>query len=481
MASTPELGWQVLLDENEWEREETPQVPLADSSVPSHEGAGRWRGWTVAGIALCLALAVGLPLWRQAHVGLAAVEKSLTHTVALESQAQETGDALLAAALIDPQSEVDWRARIETGLLQEAGETKILDFSLRGDRAVARIRVAYPQNGGVYRESRFYREAEGGWLRTEPDASLWGSPESVESEFFVFHFRQLDRVAVREAAPLLDAVYLHIHTALEVPLRAASDPAEKIQIHIASAEEATVYRLYDRGKPLWVDSPWLLRLPDSVADGQALAEMAAFSLRRSAVDELLSPLSEMDEPTAGLLGGLRLWLAWEEATLAQSHKIGVVGWLYEYAPHSRQALLNAFPEICELFDMWHIVPPAEPTFFYCTVKPTFLRSTYSRPPASLAQLPISQPQYLFSVDGPGGLQGESGVYTQGQVIAFATLLEYAAHTYGSGSVAALLRATREGKNWTTAAPESFGLSAAEFEIGWWAWLAENYGVETAGF
>lgn len=480
MASTPELGWQVLLDENEWEWEEALQIPPSDSSVPSREGAGRWRGWTVAGIALCLALAVGLPLWRQAETGLVVVEKSLSHTVALESQAQETGDALLVEALIDPQTEMDWRARIETGLRQEAGETEILDFSLHDDRAVARIRVAYPQNGGVYRESRFYRETAGGWLRTEPDARLWGSSESIESEFFVFHFRQLDRTAVRDAAPLLDAVYLHIHTALEVPLRATSDPADKIQIHVASAKEAAVYRLYDRGKPLWVDSPWLLRLPDSVADGQALVEMVAFSLRRSAVNELLSPLSETDEPTAALLGGLRLWLAWEKTTLTQSHKIGVVGWLYEYAPHSPQALLNAFPEICELFDMWHIVPPAGPAFFYCTVKPTFLRSTYSRSPASLAQLPISQPQYLSSVDGSGGLQGESGVYTQGQVIAFATIMEYAAHTYGPGSVAALLRAAREGKNWTTAAPESVGLSAAEFEMGWWAWLANEYGVTGGG-
>lgn len=476
MASRPELGWQVLLDENEWERKEAAQIPLADPT-PFRQGAGRRRGWGVAGIALCLALVVGLHLRRQAEIGLVAVEKSLSHTVALEGQAQGTGDALLAAALIDPQSEVDWRARIETGVLQEAGETEILDFSLRGDRAVARIRVAYPPNEGVYRESRFYRETAGGWLRTQPDASLWGSPESVESEFFVFHFRRLDRAAVREAAPLLDAVYLHIHTALEVPLPVASDPAEKIQIHVAGAEDETVYRLYDRGKPLWVDSPWLLRLPASVTDGQALAEMAAFTLRRSAVNELLSPLSEVDEPTAGLLGGLRLWLAWEERLLAQSHKTGIVGWHYQNASHSPQRLPVSFPERCELINSWQIVFSTVPLFFYCSMEPAVVLSTYSRPPISLARLPISQPQYMYSVD----VSGESGSDLQGQAIAFATLLEYAAHTYGSGSVAALLRAAREGKHWSTAAPESFGLSAAEFEAGWRAWLAETYGVETAEF
>lgn len=476
MASAPEVGWQVLLDENEWEGEATPPIPLADRPLDSLPKAGRRRGWAVVGIALCLVLAGGLHLRQRAEVGLFAAEKSLSHTVALESQAQETGDALLATALIDPQSEADWRARVERGVLQEAGETEILDFTLRGDRAVARIRVAYPPNEGVYRESRFYRETAEGWLRTQPDASLWGSPESVESEFFVFHFRRLDRAAVREAAPLLDAVYLHIHTALEVPLPVASDPAEKIQIHVASAQEAAAYLWYDKDKPLWVDSPWLLRLPNSVTDGQALAEMAAFTLRRSAVNELLSPLSKMDEPTAGLRGGLRLWLAWEERLLAQSHKTGIVGWHYQNASHSPQRLPVSFPERCELFNSWQIVFSTVPLFFYCSMEPAVVLSTYSRPPTSLAWLPISQPQYLSSVDG----SGESSSYLQGQAIAFATLLEYAAHTYGSGSVAALLRAAREGKHWTTAAPECFGLSAAEFEAGWQAWLAETYGVETTG-
>lgn len=481
MAPAPDFEWHVLLDDNEWDRDVTAPIPSADNPLSFPQRTRRRIAWSVAGIVLCLALAVGLHLWRQAHVGLAAVEKSLSHTVALESQVMATGDDHLAAALIDPQAEVTWRARTEAELLQEAGEAEILDYSLRGDRAVARIQVTDPQNGRVYRESRFYRETAGGWLRTEPAASLWNSPQRVESEFFVFHFYQIDRAAVREAAPLLDAAYLHIHTALALPMRSARDATEKVQIHVASAEEATAYPWYDKGKPLWVDSPWLLRLPDHIADGQALAEMVAFTLRRSVVNELSSPLLEMDEPTAGLLVGLRLWLAWEETPVAQSHQIGIVEWLYENAPHSPQRLPVTPLERCEFFDIWQIISPAGPAFFYCGVEPTFLLPTYFKPPVSLAQLPISQPQYFSSVNGSGGLPGESGVHTQGQAIAFATLLEHAAHTYGSASVPALLQAAREGKNWATATPEIFGLSAAAFETGWRGWLAEKYGVDTRGF
>jgi len=482
MASTPDFGWQILLDENEWDRDTLSQIPNTDNPAPLPQKTRLRSGWTIAGIALCLALAGGLHLWQQAHIGLSVVEKSLSHTVTLENQAKGTGDDLLAAALLDPQAEADWRALVQMNLGQAGEQAVITDFVLHGKQAIARVRVTHPESGRVYRESRFYRETTGGWLRTQPDASLWGNPTTMESEYFVFHFRQLDKAAVAVAAPLLDAAYLHIHTALALPLRAIHDAESKIPIHIATVVEATAYHWYDRGKPLWVDSPWLLRLPDDMTDGNALAEMVASSLRRSAVNELLSPLSDMDEPTAGLLGGLRLWLTWEKTTLAQNHnKIGNVGWLYENTPHSPQRTSVSFPETCELFDTGQIVSPAGPAFFYCSVEPAFPFSSYSRPPISLAQLPISQPQYGSYVDGSAGLAGQPGVDTQGQAIAFATILKYAAYTYGPASVPALLQAAREGKNWATATPQIFGLSAKEFEAGWWEWLAEKYGMETTGF
>lgn len=46
---------------------------------------------------------------------------------------------------------------------------------------------------------------------------------------------------------------------------------------------------------------------------------------------------------------------------------------------------------------------------------------------------------------------------------------------------ALLQAAAEGESWRSVAPSLFGVSEAEFEAGWWAWLATEYGVDTSGF
>lgn len=46
---------------------------------------------------------------------------------------------------------------------------------------------------------------------------------------------------------------------------------------------------------------------------------------------------------------------------------------------------------------------------------------------------------------------------------------------------ALLQAAAEGESWRSVAPSLFGVSEAEFEAGWWAWLAAEYGVDTSEF
>jgi hypothetical protein len=64
----------------------------------------------------------------------------------------------------------------------------------------------------------------------------------------------------------------------------------------------------------------------------------------------------------------------------------------------------------------------------------------------------------------------------GQAVALATLIEYAVATYGRERLPALVVGLGHYDTWNTLLPAVFGVSAAEFEAGWQAYLADRYAV-----
>jgi len=483
MAHVQQVNWQILLDENEWDRDEEltiPVPPVTPESSDSRVGRVYWG----SGLLLCLLAAiVGLRLWMQAQAGLAAVEKGLSHTLTTERRAAAEGDELLAAALLDPETEFGWRVRMldaqEQGR-ERALDGEIVDFVLADDRALAQVRLTDPASGAVYRESRFYRETGQGWLRSQPVAELWGESRTLESEYFVFSYGRLDGPAVAEAAPLLDGAYAHMYTTLGQVLPVALRPEQKVAVHLVM-QSGSYNPWYSSGKPLAVNSPRLMRLPEGVSDGQALAEFVAASLRRAAVNRTIAPLGRDYQPTPEFLSGLRLWLAWEENLVHADYSREIVRWLYGNGPDGPQAVLTSCGELCELFCAWEIVAPVVPVTFYCAADR--LPSLFSlRPPTALHQISLGLSRELLAYEADlDPLTGGLYASVLGQPVAVATLLEYTTHAYGQASVLALLQAAQEGESWRGAVPRLFGVSAAEFEAGWWAWLAEEYGVDTSEF
>lgn len=481
---TPTVGWKILLDEDEWDRDSPGLLPATE---PRAEAAPKSRaGWYVAGSILCLTLAVGLLLWHRAQAGLAAAQTSLSRTLVLESQADKIGDELLAKALLDLQTDTDWRKRMLSEMARtESGsgdELELLDFALQGDRAIARVRVTNRETGFTFRESRFYRETADGWLRSQPEPTLWGDPQELESAYFVFHFHQRDGAAVAEAAPVLDAAYVHMYTVLGLPLPAAPITDSKIQVHVATgggrpASDPSA----ETGQHIWVNSPQWVRLPDQLSEGDALAEVVSFSLRRRLVRKVLWLHGEQFEPTEEFESGLRLWLAWEETALLDAYAAELVRWLYSNISDSPPCLPFIYPEIGALLNAWEVGPLTLPMIFYCTNEslPPFPAS--GRPPTTLRHLPLTVARGQMEYSGGVGLSEQLHSSQTGRSIAIATVLQYAAQTYGSTSVSALVQAAREGGNWHTAIPQIFGISAESFEAGWWAWLAEEYGIDTAEF
>lgn len=335
----PTVGWQILLDEDEWEKDAPAYFSIAERAPSSQANTNSWASWTVAGIVLCLALAVSVHLQQRFRTGLAATQKSLSHTLALESQASEMGDELLATALLDPQADTAWQkqmlAEMERTDGRGADKIELIDFVLQGDRAIAQVRVTDAETDFAFRESRFYRETAGGWLRSQPEPTLWGSPDTLESGHFVFHFRQRDGAAVAEAAPVLDAVYLHIHTALGLLLSATPDATTKVQVYVAVDGAESMGDLWAAtARPVQVPSPQLIRLPEQVSEGDALAGLVSYSLHRRLINRSLSLQGKEYQLTSEFLSGLHLWLVWEETPLFVDYRAELVEWLYTNAPHS---------------------------------------------------------------------------------------------------------------------------------------------------
>ncbi len=483
MAQAQKVNWQILLDEHEWDSDEEMNLP-DPPMTPESWGIRRGGVHGASGLLFCLLGAVvGLRLWLQAQAGLTAVEKGLGHMLVTERRAAVEGDELLAAALLDPEAESDWQVRMLKAQQQARKRTvdvKLVDFNLADDRAMAEVRMTDPASGAVYRENRFYRETGQGWLRSQPTAELWGDLRTLESEYFVFTYGRLDGPAVVEAAPLLDRAYAHMHTTLGQVLPVAIRPDEKVAVHLVM-QEGSYNPWYTRGKPLAVNSPRLILLPEKVSDGQALAEFVAVALRRAAVNRALMPQKRIYRPTPDFLNGLLLWLAWEEDLVQADYRREVVLWLYANGPDGPQAALTNYWEFCKLFCAWEIVAPVVPITFYRATD-RVPSSFYLRPATALRQLTMGLDRKLLEyVASPNPVTDGSYASRLARPIAVATLLEYTTHTYGQASVLALLQAAKEGESWRGAVPHLFGVSVADFEAGWWAWLAEEYGVDTSEF
>lgn len=56
------------------------------------------------------------------------------------------------------------------------------------------------------------------------------------------------------------------------------------------------------------------------------------------------------------------------------------------------------------------------------------------------------------------------------------LIEYAVTTYGRERLPALVAGLGRYEGWKTLIPTVYGVSSAEFEAGWQAYLAAQYGV-----
>jgi hypothetical protein len=304
-------------------------------------------------VALLLLLTTGGSWWwrtRPRRLQPPAAEMTAQPVVSVVTQRP----ALFAASAPDPKSDPGWwlqysQAVRELRMAVQTAET----VDIHGERAVARV-VVYTEHGEpAYRQTRFYRYTDAGWLRTEPDATLWGPERSLETPYFVYHFRQNDAQAVIAVAPQMDALYTKMRRNFVLPITSG---AEKLPIVVSVLQPPghalSWFSMPDR---IIVPSPAIYLAPVELTDADLLAQSLALALSKQVLAQ-----SGQHHAIGGswqpLLDSLHLWQVWDLELPLAGWREEVVTWLYTtlYITGSRQppVLPGRYTDLCAAHKFW---------------------------------------------------------------------------------------------------------------------------------
>jgi hypothetical protein len=274
----------------------------------------------------------------------------------------------------------------------------------------------------------------------------------------------------------VDALYTAIQRNLG--LDATSGAAKQIiEVSVTHIPGADSFRLRSHDRFI-VSSPALYLAPMELTDAEILAQSLAFPL----VDYLLTQAVERQPirlTWLPMLRGLRLWQLWDlDLPLATWRE--AVGWVYTDLPggeHETTIVLPAhYTELCAAHTLWMPYPEKIHIPLFCDklersewVFPWQFERDSRTHLTQLAALGMTD----VPVDG-NYVDGTHKANHPGQTVALATLFEYVVATYGRERLPALLHGLGHYSTWETLLPAVLGVSPAEFEAGWQAYLATHY-------
>jgi hypothetical protein len=343
------------------------------------------------------------------------------------------------------------------------------------DSDVAVVKVALPATADqpALRQSRVYRQSESGWVRMAPSAAHWGALSQWETAHLLIRYYVHDEQAVAEVAVQLDARYAELHR-----LFLGQPPRHMLTVVVDPAQPpGQIAQRASWDDPLVVASPAVYLAPATISDGGLLAQALLLALLE---DFSAQAITDHDLPGhwQPLLNGIRLWLLWEQELPLAAWREPVVQWVLGGGQAAGSAVITGAPdftsELCAQHLLW-LFSPLEvgiPIACWRQVTPHGDVVTW---------------QYLY----PGNVElhlppmgAERGLVDSTRMpiesinlaatIALATVMEYAADTYGHERIHLLLTEAGRQEGWATLIPAVFGVSADEFEAGWRAYLAEHY-------
>lgn len=461
----PTFEWQTIECDADWEqvRAAYPTHP----TPPQAHSVTKQKLWSAVAIFLML---IGVSQWwwhMMQQESTAATEQELRALI----QHNISQSPSVPGYLTSPEDGL--RVAIQTGESAAQADITIDAIELHGDRALAKVRIGMGNSETAQRQTRFYQRSATDWVQITPDAELWGPARSLETPFFVYHFRQNDAQAVVAVLPQMDTLYRTIrrNVGLPVPSTTAKLVIEVSVTH-PLGKEALWLQVSDR---FIVPSPALYLAPVELTDAELLAQSIALLL----LDAVIAQASE--QHTVGstwqpMVQGIGLWQVWDLNLPLAVWRTEIVQWLYFDLPTARAQkpirLPDHYTELCAAHKLWLPTPLEINIPLLCTdaeLNWEDLRLSpwgWIDPPAHLDEL-VSNLSPELIADPPAASH-------PGRTVALATLIEYAVATYGRDRLASLVAGLGQHEDWETLIPAVYGVSASEFEAGWQAYLTTRY-------
>ena len=487
-ASKPQLiEWRVCEDEREWQEAKIRQTENCTLVVQSHPWMRQWAlRWAAPALPILLVLALvgGRWLWYRSQIGLDAIETELQVAVDAESWLMQT------TPVHKRNTRDEWQAQFlrEAEHLNgdaEPGEviTEMQVVDLGQDWAVLQVVIQMAGETKAFRQTRVYQKTLLGWVRAAPTATYWGHAHQLESRYFIFHYFTRDAAAVEDAAERLDALYLALHSTFfpEPP----GDEKLVIEIDPTRIPGQMSWQTPSQGS-IVLASPVATLAPVELTAADLLAQSLMLALFDQLADEARLRYDLLSH-WQSLRNGLRLWLIWEQELPLAVWREPLVKWVFWDSQITTGHKFPPEPEfahdLCVHHQLWMRTPLDVVVPVTCFSKrgseEKIISWRYPYPPPQDFPLPlhVSVPVFMQS---EGTWEPRQSPEVPAAEIALATVVEYAATTFGPDRLPVLLAALSQHEEWEAVLQTTFGLSLAEFDSGWRTFLAERYGISREG-
>jgi hypothetical protein len=491
---SPTVEWTIIESDADWERLQGPPRPEGEPDA-SRRLLQRYC-WRVAALLLLLATG-GSGVWRSDQTALPSPAASGTAQLALSVDASGSNPEDVSHSSNQwgqewwrqfAQAYGDWPPGYQPIDPGAYADVTVQTVEFADDRAVARVITMTTRRGRAHRQTWFCRHTDAGWLRTEPDAALWGPARSLETPYFVYHFRQKDTSVVSMVAPQLDTLYTTMRRNVGLPRTSYTDKwmhvplipdAEKlvVEIRVTQSPGQAAPQLYASDRFL-VPSPAVSVAPVDFTDAELLAQSIALPL----IEQVLAQAKEhhaIGQHWQPLVKGLHLWQVWELDLPLAAWREDIVQWLYVDLPALGPGQPGVLPAHYEALCAAHMLWLPSPVQLDIPLVCTELDEKNWSYPSWVPREPLLRLDQLILWVSPEEYIRHFGAIDiphPGQTVALATLIEYAVATYGRDRLPALVAGLGQHESWDTLLPAVFGVSPAEFEAGWQAYLAAHYGA-----
>jgi hypothetical protein len=270
------------------------------------------------------------------------------------------------------------------------------------------------RNGQYFRETRFYRNVNGEWLRTQPDPSFWsGQYQSTQTQHFEVIYPIEDRDLISTTIDRFESTYDQVCLDLRCP---NSLTATLVKLFVQPTTNQLESTQPNQQAAIWLSSPRILGFYDiDVETARRLND----PVLHVATDNLIPTLIQL------LAGGSERW-----------PRNGPSSFYLQAVEAWELNRLSSKP------DMMPLLPPAQLSNDIPLIKLESLWTMQSVP---------SNPEQVAN-----------------------SVIFFIEQKYGVDSVGNFLKAIDPADSWAQTIKISLGMDAIQFEQQWKAWLKEVY-------